>query len=243
VDFIDEFVLQKYVPPEDVAAMLFEPIQGEGGYVVPPPEYFQRLKKLADKYGLLIIDDEVQSGIGRTGKWFAIEHWNVEPDIICSAKALASGLPIGAAVAKAKIMDWTEGSHASTFGGNPLSCAAAAAVLEVIKEEKLLENANKQGAYALKRLGELKERSEIVGDVRGKGLMIGVELVEDKESKKPAAQKAAQVIIRSWKRGVAIVTCGASTIRIVPPLTIQREMLDTALDIVEDTIEEVAKEA
>ena len=243
VDFIDEFVLQKYVPPEDVAAMLFEPIQGEGGYVVPPPEYFQRLKKLADKYGLLIIDDEVQSGIGRTGKWFAIEHWNVEPDIICSAKALASGLPIGATVAKAKIMDWTEGSHASTFGGNPLSCAAAAAVLEVIKEEKLLENANKQGSYALKRLGELKERSEIVGDVRGKGLMIGVELVEDKESKKPAAQKAAQVIIRSWKRGVAIVTCGASTIRIVPPLTIQREMLDTALDIVEDTIEEVAKEA
>ena len=243
VDFIDEFVLQKYVPPEDVAAMLFEPIQGEGGYVVPPPEYFQRLKKLADKYGLLIIDDEVQSGIGRTGKWFAIEHWNVEPDIICSAKALASGLPIGATVAKAKIMDWTEGSHASTFGGNPLSCAAAAAVLEVIKEEKLLENANKQGAYALKRFGELKERSEIVGDVRGKGLMIGVELVEDKESKKPAAQKAAQVIIRSWKRGVAIVTCGASTIRIVPPLTIQREMLDTALDIVEDTIEEVAKEA
>jgi len=243
VDFIDEFVLQKYVPPEDVAAMLFEPIQGEGGYVVPPPEYFQRLKKLADKYDLLIIDDEVQSGIGRTGKWFAIEHWNVEPDIICIAKALASGLPIGATIARAKTMDWTGGTHASTFGGNPLSCAAAAAVIEIVKEEKLLENANKQGAYALKRLGELKERSEIVGDVRGKGLMIGVELVEDRESKKPAAQKAAQVIMRSWKRGVAIVTCGASTIRIVPPLTIQREMLDTALDIVEDTIEEVAKEA
>jgi len=243
VDFIDELVLQKYVPPEDVAAMLFEPVQGEGGYVVPPPEYFQRLKKLADRYGLLIIDDEVQSGIGRTGKWFAIEHWNVEPDIICSAKALASGLPIGATVAKAKIMDWTGGSNASTFGGNPLSCAAAAAVLEIVKEENLLENANKQGTYVLKRLGELSERSEIVGDVRGKGLMIGVELVEDKESKKPAAQKAAQVITRAWKRGVAIVTCGASTIRIMPPLTIQREMLDTALDIVEDTIIEVAKEA
>jgi 4-aminobutyrate aminotransferase len=243
VDFIDEFVLQKYAPPEDVAAMLFEPIQGEGGYVVPPPEYFQRLKKLADKHGLLIIDDEVQSGIGRTGKWFAIEHWNTEPDIICSAKALASGLPIGATISKAKIMDWTGSSHASTFGGNPLSCAAAAAVIEVIKEEKLLENANKQGAYALRRLGELKEQSEIVGDVRGKGLMIGVELVEDKESKKPAAQKAAQVITRAWKRGVAVVTCGVSTIRIVPPLTIQREMLDTALDIVEDAIAEVAREA
>jgi 4-aminobutyrate aminotransferase len=243
VDFIDEFVLQKYMPAEDVAAILFEPIQGEGGYVVPPPEYFQRLKKLADKYGLLTIDDEVQSGIGRTGKWFAIEHWNVEPDIICTAKALASGMPIGATIADAKIMDWTGGSHASTFGGNPLSCAAAAVVIEVVKEEKLLENANKQGAYALKRLGELKEQSKIVGDVRGKGLMIGVELVEDKESKKPAAHKAAKVIMRAWKRGVATVTCGASTIRIVPPLTIQREMLETALDIVEDTIAEVAKEA
>lgn len=243
VDFIDEFVLQKYLPPEDVAAMLFEPIQGEGGYVVPPPEYFQKLKKLADKYGFLFIADEVQSGVGRTGKWFAIEHWNVEPDMICIAKALASGLPIGATVAKAEIMDWTGGSHASTFGGNPLSCAAAVAVLEVIKEEKLLENANKQGAYALKRLGELQERCEIVGDVRGKGLMIGVELVEDKESKKPAVQKAVQVITRAWKRGVAIVTCGASTLRIAPPLTIQREMFDAALDIVEDVVDEVAKEA
>jgi 4-aminobutyrate aminotransferase len=211
--------------------------------VVPPPNYFQRLKKLADKYGLLLIDDEVQSGIGRTGKWFAIEHWNVEPDIICSAKALASGLPIGATISRAKIMDWTGGSHASTFGGNPLSCAAATAVIETIKDEKLLDNANKQGAYTLKRLAELKERSEIVGDVRGKGLMIGIELVEDKDTKKPAAKKAVQVITRAWKRGVAIITCGASTIRIAPPLTIQREILDAALDIVEDIIDEVAKEA
>jgi len=241
VDFIDDFVLQKYAPPEDVAAMLFEPIQGEGGYVVPPPEYFPRLKKLADKYGLLTIADEVQSGIGRTGKWFAIEHWNVEPDIICSAKALASGLPIGATISKASVMDWTGGSHASTFGGNPLACAAALAVIDVIKEEKLLDNANKQGAYALKRLSEFGERSEIVGDVRGKGLMIGVELVEDKESKKPAGQKAAEVIRRSWRRGVAVVTCGASTLRLSPPLTIQREILDAALDIVEDTVSEVAK--
>lgn len=241
VDFIDDFVLQKYVPPEDVAAILFEPIQGEGGYVVPPPEYFQRLKKLADRYGLLLIDDEVQSGIGRTGKWFAIEHWNVEPDIICSSKALASGLPIGATISKAKIMDWIGGSHASTFGGNPLACAAAAAVIETIKDERLLDNAKKQGAYALKRLAELKERSKIVGDVRGRGLMIGVELVEDKDSKKPAAKRAVQVITRAWKRGVAIVTCGVSTIRIMPPLTIKSDMLDIALEIVEDTIDEVAK--
>ena len=241
VDYIDEFVLQKYVPPEEVAAVLFEPIQGEGGYVVPPPEYFPRLKKVADKYGILLIADEVQSGLGRTGKWFAIEHWNVEPDILCTSKALASGLPIGATIAKAKVMDWTGGSHASTFGGNPVSCAAANAVLDIIKEENLLENANKQGAYAMKRFEELKEHSEIVGDVRGKGLMIGVELVEDKQTRKPASQKAAEVILRSWKRGVAIITCGSSTLRVAPPLTIQRELLDNALGIVQDVIREVEK--
>ena len=242
VDFIDEFVLQKYAPPEDVAAIVFEPIQGEGGYVVPPPEYFQRLKKLADKYGILLIDDEVQSGIGRTGKWFAIEHWNVEPDIICSAKALASGLPLGATIAKAKIMDWVGGSHASTFGGNPLSCVAAIAVIDAIKEERLSENATKQGTYILKRLEELKEKSEIVGDVRGKGLMIGVEFVEDKDSKKPAPQKANEIMMRSWKRGVAVITCGISTLRIMPPLNITRELVDAGLEIIEDVVKEVEKE-
>lgn len=243
VDFIDEYVLQKYVPPEDTAAILYEPIQGEGGYVVPPPEYPKRLKKLADKYGLLFIDDEVQTGMGRTGKWFAIEHWDVEPDIICSAKGLASGMPLGAVIAKAKVMDWVGGSHASTFGGNPLSCAAALAVIDAIKEEKLLENATKQGAYIMKRLDELKARSEIVGDVRGKGLMIGLEIVEDKKSKKPAPEKVKEIMIRSWKRGVAVITCGTSTIRIAPPLVITRELVDSALDIIEDTVKEVEKEA
>ena len=243
VDFIDEYVLQKYVPPEDTAAILYEPIQGEGGYVVPPPEYPKRLKKLADKYGLLFIDDEVQTGMGRTGKWFAIEHWDVEPDIICSAKGLASGMPLGAVIAKAKVMDWVGGSHASTFGGNPLSCAAALAVIDTIKEEKLLENATKQGAYIMKRLEELKARSEIVGDVRGKGLMIGLEIVEDKESKKPAPEKVKEIMMRSWKRGVAVITCGTSTIRIAPPLIITRELVDSALDIIEDTVKEVEKEA
>jgi len=242
VDFIDEYVLQKYVPPEDTAAILFEPIQGEGGYVVPPPEYFQRVKKLADKYGILLIDDEVQAGIGRTGKWFAIEHWGVEPDIVCSAKGLASGLPLGATIAKSKVMDWVPGSHASTFGGNPLSCVAASAVIDAIEEEKLLENANKQGGYIMKRMGELKEKSEIVGDVRGKGLMIGVEIVENKESKRPAPKKASEIMIRSWKRGVNVITCGASTIRVAPPLVITRDLVDAALDIIEDSIKEVEKE-
>lgn len=243
VDFIDEYVLQKYVPPEDTAAILVEPIQGEGGYIVPPPEYFQRLKKLADKYDLLLIDDEVQSGMGRTGKWFAIEHWDVEPDIVCTSKALASGMPLGATIAKAKIMDWVPGAHASTFGGNPLSCVAALAVINAIKEEKLLDNATKQGTYIVKRLGELKENCDIVGDVRGKGLMIGMEIVENKEDKKPAPKKVTEIMMRSWKRGINVITCGVSTVRIVPPLIITRELVDSALDIIEDVTKEVAKEA
>jgi 4-aminobutyrate aminotransferase len=242
VEFIDEYVFQKYVPPEDTAAIVFEPIQGEGGYIVPPPDYFQRIKKLADKYGLLLIDDEVQTGMGRTGKWFAIEHWGVEPDILCTAKALASGLPLGATVARTKVMDWVSGSHASTFGGNPLSCVAASAVIDIIMEEKLLENATKQGSYVMKRLGELQERCKIVGDVRGKGLMIGMEIVEDKESKKPAAEKAGEIMRRSWKRGVNVITCGMSTVRILPPIVITRDLIDSALDIIEDVTKEVAKE-
>ncbi len=242
VDFIDEMVLQKYVPPEEVAGILIEPIQGEGGYVVPPPEYFQRLKKIVDKYGLLMIDDEVQSGVGRTGRWFAIEHWKVEPDIVCVAKAIASGLPLGTIVSRARLMDWEGGSHASTFGGNPLSCVAALALIDVIKEEKLLENATKQGNHIMKRLGNLKDECEILGDVRGKGLMIGAEIVEDKDTKKSAKEKASKIMLRCWKRGIAVITCGVSTLRIAPPIIVTRELVDAAMDIVEDVIKEVEKE-
>jgi 4-aminobutyrate aminotransferase len=156
---------------------------------------------------------------------------------------LASGLPLGATIAKAKIMDWVPGSHASTFGGNPLSCVAASAVIDVIKEEKLLENATKQGAYIMKRLEEMRDQSEIVGDVRGKGLMIGMEIIEDKESKKPAPQKVTEIMTRSWKRGISVISCGVSTIRIAPPLIITRELVDSALDIIEDCTREVEKES
>ena len=150
VDFIDEEVLKKYHPPEDTAAMFVEAVQGEGGYVVPPNDYFQRLKKILDKYDILMVDDEVQSGMGRTGKWFAIEHWGVTPDIVTAAKALASGLPLGATVARQELMDWEGGSHANTFGGNPVACSAGLQVIEVIREERLLENANRQGTYLVK---------------------------------------------------------------------------------------------
>jgi len=240
VDFIEEEVLKKFHPPEDTAAMFVEPIQGEGGYVVPPEDYFPRLKKLLDKYDILMVDDEIQSGIGRTGKWFAIEHWaGVVPDIVTVAKALGGGLPISAAIAKEELMDWEGGSHANTTGGNPVACAAGVQVINIIRDERLLENATRQGAYLMKRLKEMQQKYPIIGDLRGKGLMVGAELVKDQETKEPAAQEATEVINKCFKRGLAIITSGKSTIRFAPPLIITRETMDSALEVLEGAIKEV----
>ena len=240
VDFIEEEVLKKYHPPEDTAAMFIEPIQGEGGYVVPPDDYFQRLKKILDKYNILLADDEIQSGMGRTGKWFAIEHWGVTPDVVTCAKALGSGLPIGAAIAKEELMDWEGGSHANTFGGNPVACAAALQVIDIIKEEKLMENATRQGAYLMKRLKEMQQRYPIMGDVRGKGLMAAVEFVKDPETKEPAAQEVEDITNKCFKRGLAIITAGKSAMRFAPPLIITRDLIDEGLEIFEGAVKEVA---
>ncbi len=242
VDFIEEWVLKKYVPPEDVAAFFVEPIQGEGGYVVPPPEYFRRLKKLTDKYGILIVDDEVQTGVGRTGKWFAIEHWGILPEMFCVAKAIASGIPLGVTVARAELMDWEGGTHATTLGGNPLAAAVALEVIDVIKDERLLENAAKQGNYILKRLKEMQRKHPILGDVRGKGLMIGVEIVKDPKTKTSGIEEAKEIVSRSFKRGLAMLTCGVSTIRVAPPLTITRDLVDEGLTIFEGCVKETEKE-
>ena len=239
VDFIDEYYFKKYVPPEETAAIVFEPIQGEGGYVPAPDGYFKKLKKLADQYGILLVDDDVQAGMGRTGKWFGIEHYGIEPDILCTSKGTASGLSLGVTAAKADVMDWGVGVHCTTFGGNPVACAAAMAVIDIIKEERLLENAARQGEYIMKRFKEAQESLELIGDVRGKGLMIGVELVKDRKTKEPAVEERDEVMRRSWKKGVAIIGCGASTLRIAPPLTITRELVDTALDIIIESIKEV----
>jgi len=239
-DFIDEEVLSKYVPPENVAGMFVEPIQGEGGYVVPPDGYFTRLRKILDKYDLVMIDDEVQSGIGRTGKWFAIEHFNVLPDAVCAAKAIGSGLPIGALISKDELMDWEGGAHASTFGGNPVACAAGLAVIEVIREERLLENATRQGAHLLNRLKEMQRKYEILGDVRGKGLMVGAEIVKDADTKEPGPELVREITMKCFKRGLAIVTSGKSTMRFAPPLLITRELLDAGLDVFEGVVKEVA---
>lgn len=241
IDYIEEEVLDTFIPPEEVAATVFEPIQGEGGYIVPPPEYFKRLKKLTDKHGILLVDDEVQSGIGKTGKWFAIEHFGIVPDVISTAKALASGLPIGAMIAKAELMDWEYGSHATTFGGNPVSCHVANKVIEIIEKERLMENAVKQGNYVMERFNEMKEDLEIIGDVRGKGLMIGVELVKDQKSREPAVDEAETIMMGSWKKGVLLIMAGLSTLRIVPPLIIKRELIDSALEIIEREIRTVSK--
>jgi 4-aminobutyrate aminotransferase len=243
VDFIDEEVLAKYVPVENVAAMFVEPIQGEGGYVVPPDEYFTRLRKLLDKYNILMIDDEIQSGIGRTGKWFGIEHFNVVPDAICVAKAIGSGLPIGALISKDELMDWEGGSHATTFGGNPVACAAGLAVIDVIRQERLLENAAKLGTHLMTRLKEMQRKYAIIGDVRGKGLMVGAEIVKDPDTKQFGTELCQEIMVKCFKRGLAIITSGKSTMRFVPPLVITRELLDAGLDVFEGVVKEVAGSA
>ena len=240
VDFIEEEVLKKYHPPEDTAAMFIEPIQGEGGYIVPPDDYFQRLKKMLGKYDILMVDDEIQSGMGRTGKWFAIEHWGVTPEVVTIAKALASGLPLGAMVAKEELMDWEGGSHANTFGGNPVACAAALQVIGIIRDEKLMENATRQGAYLMKRLKEMQQKYSIIGDVRGKGLMVGVEFVKDRETKEPASKEIQEIMNKCFKRGLAIITSGMSTMRFAPPLLITHEIIDEGLEIFEGAVKEVA---
>lgn len=241
IDFIEEWVFRKYVDPEETSAIFLEPVAGEGGYVVPPRECIVKLRKLTEKYGILLVADEVQSGIGRTGKWFAIEHFNVTPDLITIAKGIASGLPLGVLVGKSEVMDLPGGSHASTFGGNPLSIAAANAVIDVIGEEKLLENAEKVGSHILKRLREMEEKYEIIGEVRGLGLMIGVELVKDKKSKKPATEALAWMLKESFKRGILVIGAGTSVLRIAPPLVIDVETADKGLNVLEELFKEACK--
>jgi 4-aminobutyrate aminotransferase len=241
VDYIDEYLFHRYVPPEEVAMLIAEPIQGEGGYIVPPDGYFKRLKKLLDEYGILFASDEVQAGVGRTGKWFGIEHFGVVPDIVCMAKGIAAGMPLGVMASRADIQDWKPGSHASTFGGNPVSCAAALAVIDIIKSENLLENAQKQGKLIKDRLNEMKEEHPTIGDVRGKGLMVGVELVKDKTTKEYAQKETGEVMMECFRNGLAIVNCGINVIRWMPPLTITSDLVEPALEIFEKSLTKIEK--
>lgn len=241
VSYIDDYLFHKFVPPEEVAMILMEPIQGEGGYVVPPEGYYKALGELCDEHGILMAADEVQSGLGRTGKWFASDHFDLVPDIVCMAKGIAAGLPLGVTASRADLMDWTPGSHASTFGGNPVSTSAAIEVIKIIKEEKLLENAEKVGGHLIKRLQEMQDSHPMMGDVRGRGLMVGVELVKDKDSKEPAKEETEEVMMRCFEKGAALVNCGVSVIRWMPPLLITEELIDSALEIFDGVLGEVEK--
>ncbi|MBN1583717.1 MAG: acetyl ornithine aminotransferase family protein [Anaerolineae bacterium] len=235
ISYIEESIFASYCPPQEVAAIFVEPIQGEGGYVVPVPQYFGRLRELCDKYDILLVADEVQSGFGRTGKMFALEHWNIEPDIITLAKGIASGMPLGAMVARESVMDWVPGSHGSTFCGNPVSCAASLATIDLI-ENGLMDNAARVGAYMLDRLIEMQTRHPTIGDVRGKGLMLAAELVKDKESKERAIELRNQITQECYKRGMIILGCGANSIRFSPPLTVTTDEADEALSIFEEAL-------
>ncbi|RLE72156.1 MAG: aspartate aminotransferase family protein [Thermoprotei archaeon] len=232
----------EYSSSKCVAAFIAEGVMGEGGIIPPPPEYFKIIKEILDEYGILFICDEVQSGYGRTGKFFAIEHYGVDPDLMTLAKGIASGFPISACVARPEIGDAFEpGDHLSTFGGNPISAAAALATIEYMIKNRLPEQAAEKGEYVMKRLNEMKERHPIIGDVRGKGLMIGIELVKDRETKKPAVDEAKRVRELCREMGVLVGRGGvvASVIRFQPPLVITKEQLDKALDVFEEALRKV----
>jgi len=235
VRYIEEQVMGHLLPPENVAGILVEPIQGEGGYIVPTPGFFPALRELCDKYGILLIVDEVQSGMGRTGKWWAVEHFDVEPDIVTAAKGIASGVPLGVMFARENVMTWTKGTHGNTFGGNPIACAAALATIELI-ENGYLENAAQVGEYTLDALEEIMIRHPNIGEVRGKGLMIGVEFVKDRLTKEPDDKLRDTIVDNAFLRGLLLLGCGKSTIRIAPPLCVTQAEVDEGLAIFEDAI-------
>ncbi len=237
LDYIEE-LFHANVPPSEVAAILIEPFQGEGGYLIPPDGFLQGLRDLCDRHGILLIFDEVQSGIGRTGKMFASQHSGVKPDIMTLAKGLGSGLPIGLVVAKKRLMEqWARGAHGNTYGGNPLCCASALATLDLV-ETQFMANAAKVGGYFMGRLRELQGRHAEIGEVRGKGLFIGLELVKDRATKEPAKQLCDDVITRAYHNGLILLSCGTSTVRFMPPLMISEAHVDEALVILEASLNE-----
>jgi 4-aminobutyrate aminotransferase len=233
VKIIEDQLFKTILPAEEVAAIVVEPVQGEGGYLVPPPKFHQELRRIADKYGILLIHDEVQSGMGRTGRMFAAEHFGVSPDIVTLAKGIASGMPLSATVARADVMDWKPGAHASTFGGNPVSVAAALTTIELL-EESLIDNAAAIGAYMLDRMREWPRRFPCVGDVRGLGLMIGIELVRDQQTKERAPEVRDRIEMMAFERGLLILGCGQNSLRLCPPLVINKDQADFAIETLEE---------
>jgi 4-aminobutyrate aminotransferase len=233
--YIEEKLFKTTLPPEEVAAIFVEPIQGEGGYVVAPSVFMQELRRICDRHGILLVADEVQSGAGRTGKWWAIQHTGVEPDMVCMAKGIASGMPLGICMTRAEIMDWKPGSHASTFGGNPVSIAAALATMDVLEREGIA-NAAKVGDAMLSRLRDWPAKLAVVGDVRGRGLMIGIEIVKDQGTREVAPVLRDRIVDLAFERGLLILGCGETSIRLAPPLVVHQGEADCALNILEESI-------
>ncbi len=239
--FIEEKLFKTTLAPEEVAAIFIEPIQGEGGYVVAPDNFLHELRAICNRHGILLVVDEVQSGAGRTGKWWAIEHSGVEPDMVCMAKGIASGMPLGICMTRAEIMDWVPGSHASTFGGNPISLAAAMATMDILEREGIA-NAAHVGGKMLERLRGWVKTHPLVGDVRGRGLMIGIELVKDKATRELAAALRNRVETLAFEKGLMILGCGETSLRLCPPLIVKEEEATVALDILEEALTQVEKE-
>jgi 4-aminobutyrate aminotransferase len=239
IQVIEQDLFTRHLDPHDVAAIFVEPIQGEGGYVVPPPGYLADLRALCDRYGILLVVDEVQSGIGRTGKMFACEHDGIEPDILLTAKGLGSGMPIGAIVAKESISSWPSGSHGSTFGGNPVCCAAALATLDLV-EGGLMANAARMGDRLLAAACKLMGNHDCIGDVRGKGLMVGIEFVRDRTTREPYPERVRELVQRSFRRGLLLLGAGKSALRLAPPLVIDELDIDLALGMIDTCLGELA---
>jgi 4-aminobutyrate aminotransferase len=235
---IEHELLARTVPAEDVAAVFVEPMQGEGGYVIPPDDFLPGLRALCDRHGILLVADEVQTGVGRTGRWWGVEHTGVEPDIMAVAKGIASGMPLGAMIARADLMTWRPGAHGNTFGGNPVSCAAALATLDVIEEDGLLANARKMGERLLGGLRELQSRHEAIGDVRGIGLWAAIDLVEDRVTRRPDQALRDRIVERAYQRQLLLLGCGKSAIRFAPALVISETEVDECLDKLEIALAE-----
>ncbi len=241
LDYV-RMLFERNVPPAEVAAILVEPLQGEGGYIVPPDGFLAGLRRICDEHGILLIFDEVQSGIGRTGKMFACEHWGVQPDILTSAKGLGSGLPIGAVIAKRRVMEhWKRGAHGNTYGGNPVTCAAAIATIDLVKAG-FAANAARVGAHFMQRLRELQRDYPCIGEVRGKGLMIGMELIENDAERSPARKLCDDVVTRAYYNGLILLTCGTSTVRFMPPLSVSEAEVDEAVSLLRTSIDEALRE-
>jgi 4-aminobutyrate aminotransferase len=238
IDVIEKELFTRHLDPKDVAAIFVEPIQGEGGYIVPPAGYLPALRELCDRHGILLVADEVQSGVGRTGKMFACEHEGVEPDILLTAKGLGSGMPIGAMISEESITTWESGSHGSTFGGNPVCCAAALATLDLV-EGGLMANAARMGERVLARATSLKEKHRCIGDVRGRGLMVGIEFVKDRATREPAGQLVHDLVQRAFRQGLLLLGAGKSTLRLAPPLVVDQNDVDTAMDMIDACLAEL----